>query len=129
MKEIKTEVEYEPRKRVIIHEYSQHKSPEDLVRYEFRGASQGANVGTLQWVAGILMRFIPMPLGSESAMRELLKGNLHWNYVSFAPMEKFQAEVYVEDMKVTCIVLDVSANPVFQAIGQFIRKRWSARRK
>jgi hypothetical protein len=117
------EVEYQPRTRVIIHEYSRYESLELLIRGVFGGAPPGSNIGTLKWVNGVVLFHNAFPMTDE-IVRELLEGRLHWNHVSFAPLNEFRQNHHDPDLRITVTIVDVSNNPVFEAIGRFIRERF-----
>jgi hypothetical protein len=114
-------VTFEPRKQVIIHEYTKYDKAEEMVNSMTVGAPPGSVAGPLQWVDGVLMKFNVMPLNSELVVKELLAGRLHWDHVSFAPLEKCAA---IRTDNVTMTVIDVSSNPTFKAIAKFIKDTW-----
>ena len=118
-----TEVEYQPRKRVIIHEYSRYETLESLVRSAFGSAPPGSTVSTLKWVNGVVLSHSSFPMTDE-IIRELLDGRLHWNHVSFAPLEEFRQNYHDPDLRITVTIVNVSTNSVFEAIGNFIREEW-----
>lgn len=114
-------VRYEPRKEVIIHEYTRCETVQDLVRSA--GAPLGTTVFiTLRWASGIAMIFSALPM-NEITTKEIIEGRLHWDHVSFAPMEKFQPKVHDESSGVTASVVDVSGNATFFAIAEFIKAK------
>jgi len=117
-----TEVSYEPRKRVIIHEYSCYDSVEELIRGAFSGAPPGATVGPVRWVDGVALIPKAYPM-TEAIVKELIEGRLHWDHVSFAPMEEYKRNIHVEDMRVTAEVINVSVNPTFRVIAKFIKEK------
>ena len=116
-----TEVIYRPREQVIIHEYSRYNSVEDLIKAAFSGAPPGATIGPIKWVDGIALvqRAYPM---TDAVVKELIEGKLHWDHVSFAPMEEYRSNIHLEDMRVTAAIIDVSANPIFRVIAEFIKQ-------
>jgi hypothetical protein len=116
-----TEVIYEPRKQVIIHEFSRFDTIESLVRGSFGGAPPGSNVGPLKWVNGIVLLNSPLPI-TDAVTKELIEGRLHWDHVSFAPLEEFLPNYHIPDVRITVSIIDVSVNPTFQDIGKFIRE-------
>ena len=117
-----TIVRYVPRRQVVIHEYSSYDDVQSLVRNAFGGAPPGSNVGTLKWVDGVVMLFTAMPLTSESVVKELLEGTLHWDHVSFAAMGEYQPNIHIPEERITCSVVNVSTSPIFRDIAKFIRK-------
>jgi hypothetical protein len=116
-----TEVTYEPRKKVIIHEYSHYDSVEALIRCGFAGISPGSNV-IVRWVDGIVLSHNAYPM-TDSVTRELIEGRLHWDHVAFAPMEQYQESLSFANLPITVTVVDVSVNPVFCDIAKFIKEK------
>ena len=115
-----TKVRYEPRKEVIIHEYTKYNSSEDLINSIVIGAPPGAVVTALKWVNGVLLFFNAMPI-NEVISKELIEGRLHWNHVSFAPMPQYEARIAASN-GVTVVINDVSNNPVFEAIAEYMKE-------
>lgn len=116
-----TEVSYEPRKKVIIHEYSRYDTIESLIRNGFAGAPPGAEV-VVRWVDGIVFSHLTYPM-TDSITKELIEGRLHWDHVSFAPMEEYQESVSFVNLPITVKIVDVSPNPVFCDIAKFIKEK------
>jgi hypothetical protein len=113
------EVEYQPRNKVIIHEYARYESVEHLIKGAFSNIPPGANVGSLKWVGGLVMTQTPYPM-TDTIIKELIAGRLHWDHVSFAPMDEYSPNIHVPDIRLTVTINDVSVNPVFRAIAKFI---------
>jgi len=116
------EVIYAPRKQVIIHEYSRYDSIENLISGTYGGAPPGATVGPIKWVDGVALVHSAYPMTTESVVKELLEGRLHWDHVSFAPMEEYKRNLHLEDSNITAQFINVSVNPVFRDIAKFIRE-------
>jgi hypothetical protein len=112
-------VTYEPRKQVIIHECARYDSPEQLIRTLFLAAAPGARI-VIYWVEGVALSFSGFT-HTDSIVKELIEGKVHWNSVSFAPMANYQEQVIVDQL--TCKLIDVSNNPTFKAIGKFLRNK------
>jgi hypothetical protein len=115
-----TEVSYQPREKVIIHEYSCYDSIEALIKGAFAGAPPGANA-MVKWVDGVVMVQNTYPM-IETNVKELIEGRLHWDHVSFAPMEKYKPNLLLPEMGITVTIVDVSVNAVFRDIASFIKK-------
>jgi hypothetical protein len=118
MNEIK--VVYEPRKQVIIHEYSKYGNPEEFIRQVFAGVPASA-ILIVHWVDGVVLSFTPFSQ-TDTVVKELINGTLHWDHVSFAPMPKFMSKIIADGT--TCNVADVSTNAVFKAIAEFLKKEF-----
>jgi len=118
---MKTEVRYEPRKEVIIHEYTPYDSAEDLINASATSIPPGSFL-TVRWVNGVLLSFSALPI-NEVTTKELIEGRLHWDHVSFAPMPEYRDQI-IAGAGVTFRIRDVSNNPVFAAIADFIKKEF-----
>lgn len=117
-----TKVRYEPRKEVIIHEYTRYNSSEDFINASVKGAPPGAVVTALRWADGVLLSFSALPI-NEATTKELIEGKLHWDHVSFAPMSEYQDQI-VTTNGITVVIRDVSNNSVFDAIAKFIKQEF-----
>jgi hypothetical protein len=115
MSEIK--VVYEPRKRVVIHEYIKYGNPEEFLRSVAGPPPLGVTL-VAQWTEGVLFTFAPFTQ-TETVVRELIAGTIHWDHVSFAPMPKYQSKIMADG--IVCNVSDVSSNAVFRAIAKFLK--------
>lgn len=116
------EVEYQARTKVIIHEYSKYDSLETLVKSAYGGLPPGAQIGPLKWVEGVVLSHSAFPMTDE-IVRELLKGILHWNHVSFAPLDEYIPNYHDPDLRLSLSISDVSGNPTFKAIGSYIKEK------
>ncbi len=114
-------VSYEPRKQLIIHEYTKYDSIDELVGSLVIGAPPGAIAGPLQWAEGVAMKFNIMPLNCEPVIKELLEGRIHWDHVSFAPHDKC---IPVTINNVTMMMVNVTNNPTFASVAKFIKETW-----
>jgi len=119
---MKTMVRYEPRKEVIIHEYAKYDSPEDFISASIKGLPPGSVLTALRWVDGVLLSFRSLPINTITT-KELIEGRLHWDYVSFAPMPEYRDQI-VADTGITLVITNVSNNPVFTQIAEFIKKKF-----
>ena len=116
-----TEVEYQPRKKVIIHEYSRYNNVDELIRNAFGNAPSGSSLGPIKWVDGVVMINSSYPL-RDTIIQELLEGRLHWDHVSFAPMEKYENTIHIQDLRLTVSITNVTSNPIFRLISKFIKE-------
>lgn len=115
-------VKFEPRKEVIIHEYSKYDSHEEFISASLKGIPPGSVVTALKWVDGVLLTFRVLPTNIVTT-KELIEGRLHWDHVSFAPMPEYREQI-VADTGITVIISNVSNNPVFMEIAKFIKERF-----
>ena len=115
------EVVYEPRKKVILHEYTKYDTVENFIRTAYGNAPPGSNVGPLKWVEGIVLTQNSYPM-TDMVVKELIEGRLHWDHVSFAPMDEYKPTIHLTDTRITATIINVSYNAVFRSIGKFIRE-------
>ena len=114
-------VKYEPRKEIIIHEYTKYESPEDLINASAKGAPPGSVVSIHRWVDGVLLFFTGFPK-NDIIIQELLNGKVHWDHVNFALMPEYK-EQFMTETGVTLIIGNVSKNPSFKAVAEFIKEQ------
>jgi hypothetical protein len=119
---MKIEVKYEPRKEVIIHEYTKYSSHQELIDASAKGLPAGSVLTALRWVGGVLLAFNAMQINPVTT-QELIEGRLHWDHVSFASMPEYQEQV-ITNAGVTVVIGNVSGNPVFAEIAKFLRKEF-----
>ena len=113
------EIEYNPRKKLIVHEIVRY-NVEDLLKLQALGVQVGGMTPPLYWVDGVILRFNSM-IPSETTNKELLKGILHWDHVSFALMLKYERERKLEG-NITVPIIDVSANKTFWEVSKFLKQ-------
>jgi hypothetical protein len=119
---MKIEVRYEPRKEIIIHEYTKYDSYQELIDASVKGLPAGSVLTALRWVGGVLLAFSAMPINTVTT-QELIEGRLHWDHVSFASMPEYQEQV-ITNAGVTVVMGNVSGNSVFAEIAKFLRKEF-----
>jgi hypothetical protein len=119
---MKIEVRYEPRKEVIIHEYTKYDSYQELIDASTRGLPAGSVLSALNWVGGVLLAFNAMQINPVTT-QELIEGRLHWDHVSFASMPEYQQQI-ITTAGVTVVIGNVNGNPVFAEIAKFLRKEF-----
>jgi len=118
---MKPTVKYEPRKEIIIHEYTKYVSPEDLINASARGAPPGSVIIVHRWVDGVLLYFTGFTK-NDLIIQEILDGRVHWDHVNFALMPEFK-EQHMTESGVTVIIGNVSDNPSFKAVAEFIKEK------
>jgi len=113
------EVEYQPRKKIIIHEIMKHNSDE-LLESQALGVQIGSIAPPLFWVDGILLRFTGVAQ-TETTVKEIMKGNVHWDHVSFALMPEYKRQVILQN-SITIPIIDVNNNKNFKEIAKFLKQ-------
>jgi hypothetical protein len=87
-----------------------------------RGLPAGIVLTALRWVGGILLVFRAMPINTVTT-HELIEGRLHWDHVSFASMPEYKKQI-ITDTGVTLVIGNVSGNPVFVEIAEFLKEKF-----
>ena len=116
------EVSHEPRRNVIIHEMSIYDTPEQLVRANTIGAPPNALI-IFKWVNGVLFNFTALPLGGDHVIsQEIIDGKLHWDHASFTLMPEYQERLIFDGIQAQVLVVNVTPNETFRAIGDFLQQ-------
>jgi hypothetical protein len=118
---MKPTVRYEPRKEIIIHEYTKYDSPDEFIESLVLGIPAGS-IAQLRWVDGVLLSFNAFPSDSVTT-KENLEGRIHWNHVNFALLPEYKEKIITKS-GVTVIIGNVSKNPSFQAVAEFIKENF-----
>jgi hypothetical protein len=113
------EVEYQPRKKIIIHEIMK-VNIDELIASQALGAHIGDVVPPLFWVDGILLKFIGIAQ-TEAVVREMLEGNVHWDNVVFALMPRYERQKELGN-NIIVPIIDVSANNAFKKVAKFLKE-------
>ena len=115
------EFEYQPWKRIIIHEII--KFP---LQHFLSGASLGVSEGgigrPLIWVDGLILE-INIFGETDDIIKEKLNGIIHYNAVSYAIQEKLQPEFKVSG-NIRIPVIDVSGNKIFREMATWLKKNF-----
>lgn len=117
-----TEVElrYEPFREVVVMEQTQFPTVEDLAR--FTSIIAGGKTAGVYWTNGLAFIYFPLSINTETAARELVeKGRIYWAFLSYAEMPTFKPLIETKE-KMQVPVLDMSANPLFQKVAEWLKK-------
>ena len=116
-----TEFEYQPWKRVIIHEVE--KFP---LQHFLSGASLGVQEGgvgrPLRWADGIIFE-MHLFRDTDDIIKEKLEGNIHWSSLVYAIHEKHQPEFKVEG-SIRIPVIDLSGSKIFKGMITWLKKNF-----
>jgi hypothetical protein len=116
-----TEIRYEPFKEIIIMEQTQFTTPEDLAR--FTNIVAGGKTAGVYWTSGIAFIYFPLSINTETAARELVeKRRIYWAFLSYAKMPTYKPLIETKE-KIIVPVLDMSANPLFQRVAEWLKKQ------
>ena len=111
------EVGYEPVKKIIVHEAIKHDLP-DYLRMKAVIGPQGQPPPPVKWCDGVLFEFSAMPNTPELINERVKDGIIHWAFIEFAEMQKYQNIVTHPDTQAQMRVVDASNN---SAIADVIR--------
>ena len=122
-----TIIKLEPRKEIVIHEYTAYKDANELINTEIGEHQSGATFTGLKWVDGILLKFTPLPL-NEITTKELIEGRVHWDHMSFALSANYQERIST-GRGPTVTVSNVSKNPDYIEVAKFIKEKLFAEKE
>lgn len=115
------DIKYEPFKEIIIMEQTQFQTPEDLAR--FTNIVAGGKTAGLYWAKGIAFIYFPLSINTETAARELVeKRRVYWAFLSYATMPAYKLLIETKE-KIIVPVLDMSNNPLFQKVAEWLQKQ------
>jgi len=116
-----TEFEYQPWKKVIIHEVE--KFP---LQHFLSGASLGVQEGgvgrPLRWVDGIIFEILHFR-DTDDIIKEKLDGTVHWSSLVYAIHEKHQTEFKVAG-SIRIPVIDLSRSKIFKEMITWLKKKF-----
>jgi hypothetical protein len=95
------------------------QSAGELTESQALGVQIGGIASPLFWVDGILLRFSVIAQ-TETIVKELLKGNVHWDGVSFALMPDYKRQVVLEN-NISIPIINVSENKGFKEVAKFLK--------
>ena len=106
---IMVEIKYSPIQKIVVHEAIKHNLDEFIhLKVQPRPPNTGAI--PFRWVDGILFDFASV-LPTEQIVNERVRdGIVHWDFIEFAEMPKFQNNLMNPDNGATWRVLDGSTN-------------------
>ena len=113
------EFEYQPWKKIIIHEIVEFP-PDYFLDNQAMSAPEGGRSPPLHWANGIIFVRIPLP-PTEDVIAEQIKGTIHWSSLHFGRMRKYQKEIK-RSRSVTVPILDMSEHEIFGAMAEWIKE-------
>ena len=115
------EFEYQPWKKIIIHEVAKY-SKEFLITSHSLGVNQGGVGRPITWVNGFLYEFSTFR-DTDEIIKDKLEGKVHWTFLHYAILEKYQPEFKVEG-NIRIPVINVSDNETFQEMASWIKENF-----
>lgn len=122
------EINFEPYNKLTIRNYAKYSSKEDFldkITLAFPRDTGGRTPGLL-WAHGVLFRHAPF-FPTESMTNEYIKGHLLMDNLEFAPMQKFQEELFFKQY--TIPVVDVTNNVVLSELAKWISQNLISTKK
>ncbi|MGB9134244.1 MAG: hypothetical protein WCC63_01455 [Candidatus Bathyarchaeia archaeon] len=114
------DIRYEPFKEIVVMEQTQFPTYEDLAR--FTSIIAGGKTAGVYWTNGIAFIYFPLSINTETAAKELVeKGRVYWAFLSYAEMPVYKPLIETKE-KMQVPVLDMSANPLFQKVTEWLKK-------
>ena len=112
------EFELQSWKKIIIHEVVKFPLQHFLSGHSL-GVSEGGIGRPLFWVDGIIFDRTGLP-DTDDIIREKLEGKLHWNFLHYTILEKYQPEFKVAG-NIRIPVIKVSDNETFKEMTKWIK--------
>jgi len=119
------EIAYEPWKKNIIHEMVQCDL-KMLTHLHTLGVQPGQLGRPINWANGITFEQSVMP-PTEEIVKEQIDGKIHWSYLMFASMPIYQQVFTIPEDNNKIPIIDLSSNPFFRDIVEWIRQRFKAK--
>lgn len=116
-------MEYKPFKEIVVKEVVEYPSIESLAK--FLGAY--LKVGQLivpNWAEGTIFCYFPLPLTTESLVKEYFEGRVYWSTVIFTHMPTYHEALKVDAAEIP--IIDVSHNPSLRRMAKWLRRRSKA---
>lgn len=114
-----TEISVEPYKKLVIRTYVKYNSYEEMSKEIVKGVNLPYIV--LRWNHGILFNFSSY-LITDYVSKQLIEGNLYWDYLEFAEMKDFKDYIQVEGSPVKIYVRNLNGHPLFDQLSKFIKE-------
>ena len=120
------EFEFQSWKKIIIHEIVKYPLQHFLSSHSL-GISAGGIGRPLSWVDGIIFERGSLP-DTDDIIRDKLQGKLHWNFLRYTILEKYQSEFKVEG-NIRIPVINVSDNKTFREMSKWIKDNFEKKQE
>jgi len=115
------EFEYQPWKKIIIHEVVKLPLQHFLSTHSL-GQPQGTVGAPIAWVDGLIFDKVGFR-DTDDIIKEKLEGRIHWTSLNYGIMEDYQQEFKVEG-SIRIPVMDVGDNKVFKKMANWIKENF-----
>jgi len=113
------DIVHEPYRQLVIKEYSEYPSPEDLVASLL--AAPGVTARLL-WANGVLFTPVLLPPATEVLSKAFLEGKVYWSSVAFALMPEYSPSVKTHRGPEVDVV-DVTPNDILRQAAAWLKAR------
>ena len=114
-------IRYEPFKEIIVMERTRFATPDDLAR--FTNVIAGGKTAGIYWAKGVAFIYFPLSINTETAAKELVeKRRVYWAFLSYSEMPTYKPVIETKE-KIISPVLDMSNNPLFQKVAEWLKKQ------
>ena len=112
-------INYEPFKEIVVMERTRFSTPDDLAR--FTNIIAGGKTTGIYWARGVAFIYFPLSINTETAAKELVeRRRVYWAFLSYTLMPSFKPLIETKE-KIIVPVLDMSTNPLFQKVADWIK--------
>ncbi len=121
MDESEVEVKYAPFKEIVVMQRNFFSSPDEIARFAWIIA--GGKTAGLYWAEGVVFVYFPLSASTEIAAKNLVEnGRVYWTFVGYSLMQKYQPVIETKE-KIMVPVINMSANPMFKKIANWLKKQ------
>ncbi len=121
MSEDEVNVKFEPFKEIVVMERNYFSTPDDIAR--FISVIAGGKLSGLYWAEGVIFLYFPLPASTEIAAKALIEDKrVYWTFVGYALMPKYQPTIETKE-KIIVPVIDVSSNPMFRKVANWLKEQ------
>jgi hypothetical protein len=114
-------IRFEPFKEIIVMERTQFPTPDDLAR--FTNIVAGGKTAGIYWARGVAFIYFPLSINTEAAAKELIEERrVYWAFLSYTMMPGYKPLIETKE-RIQVPVLDMSNNPLFQKVAEWLKKQ------
>lgn len=114
------EVKYSPIKEIVVHEVIKHNL-QDFIHMKVQPRQPNTVMIPFRWIDGIVFTFGSVIPTEKLVNERVEKGIVHWDYIEFAEMPEFNANLVNPDNGATCRVIDGSNNTAVVEVIQWLK--------
>ncbi|MFQ6010701.1 MAG: hypothetical protein ACE5KG_00815 [Nitrososphaerales archaeon] len=120
------DIVHRPMKEIVVVDYTEYPSPEDLAEDMAMAMKMGQPVALL-WTEGVV--FVPAmaSMDTEKMAEEFLNGRSYWHSVTFSTMPAYAQTLRVRGVEVP--VVNVSHNAIMKKVAQWLKGKMSTSSK